>query len=94
MTIIEPAARTLETRPGGGRTPAPQAVRRWDRLPYVVSRLFFVAAAILALQALFPAIPLFGTLVDAMSTLFVPIDSGTIGFAAFAVILEIGRAHV
>ncbi|MCW2802323.1 MAG: lysine--tRNA ligase [Propionibacteriaceae bacterium] len=84
MTTTKTVATSVATQPVPA---AARAEHRWAKLPYLVSRLFFVAAVALVLQAVFPAVPLFGGLVDVISTVFVPIDSGTIGFAAFAVIL-------
>ena len=57
------------------------------KLPYLVSRLFFVAAAVLVAQALLPGVFWISSVVDAYSTLFVPIDGGTVGFAVFLLIL-------
>ena len=57
------------------------------KLPYLVSRLFFVAAIILLIQALFPALFWWGSVVDLYSTVFIPIDGSSVGAAAFLLIL-------
>ncbi|MBA8796085.1 lysyl-tRNA synthetase class 2 [Friedmanniella endophytica] len=66
------------------RTAPPGRIRR---LPYLASRIYFLAAAILVLQALFPGVFWFGRAADVYSTIFIPIDSSGIGLAAFAIIL-------
>jgi lysyl-tRNA synthetase, class II len=63
---------------------------RMQKLPYLISRVFFLAAIILFAQALFPNVFWIGTLVDAYSTVFVPIDGGSIALAA--VMLVVGAA--
>ena len=60
------------------------------KLPYLISRMFFLGAIILAAQALFPNVFWIGTLVDAYSTVFLPIDGGSVGVAA--VMLVVGAA--
>lgn len=57
------------------------------QLPYLVSRLFFLSALILTAESLLPGVEWITSAVDAYSTLFVPIDGGTIGFAVFLLIL-------
>ncbi len=52
-----------------------------------MSRLYFLAALILVLQALFPAVSWFGRSADVYSTLLIPIDSSGLGLAAFTLIL-------
>jgi lysyl-tRNA synthetase class 2 len=77
-------------------TPTPlrrPAKRRMPKLPYLVSRLFFLAAIILVVQAMFPASIWFGIAVDLYSTLFVPIDGGSIGIAALFLILGAGLSR-
>ncbi|MGI8458890.1 MAG: bifunctional lysylphosphatidylglycerol synthetase/lysine--tRNA ligase LysX [Propionibacteriaceae bacterium] len=58
-----------------------------------MSRLFFLAAAILVAQALFPAVAWFGLAADIFSTLVFPIDSFGVGLAAFAVLLGLALAR-
>ena len=57
------------------------------KLPYLVSRLFFLAAALLVAESLLPGVFWLSAVVDGYSTLFFPIDGGTIGFAIFLLIL-------
>ena len=57
------------------------------KLPYLVSRLFFLATIILLAQALLPNVFWIGSLVDAYSTVFLPIDGGSIGLAALLLIV-------
>ena len=72
----------------------PNAVmRRMPRLPFLVSRLFFGAAVVLIFQAIFPNVAWISSLVDAYSTIFIPIDGGTIGFAIFVLILGAALAR-
>ncbi len=89
---------TTETVPVPGLAPADQlsradrvaaapARRRLPKLPYVVSRLFFLGAAVLALQALAPGVLWTGVVVDAYSTVVLPVDGGTLGFAIFLAIV-------
>lgn len=61
--------------------------RRLRQLPWIASRLYFLASVILVLQALFPAVSWFGRSADVYSTLFIPIDSSGLGLAAFTLIL-------
>ncbi len=63
------------------------------RLPLLVSRLFFGGALVLIVQAIFPNVPWILSVVDAYSTLFIPIDGGTIGFAIFLSILGAALAR-
>ena len=63
------------------------------RLPLLVSRLFFGGALVLTVQAIFPNVPWILSVVDAYSTLFIPIDGGTIGFAIFLLILGAALAR-
>ena len=63
------------------------------RLPLLVSRLFFGGALVLIVQAIFPNVPWILSVVDAYSTLFIPIDGGTIGFAIFLLILGAALAR-
>ncbi len=73
--------------------PAPRArrierpERRLPKLPYVVSRLFFVGAIVLTLQALLPGVVWTGVVVDAYSTVVLPVDGGTLGYAVLLAIL-------
>ncbi|WP_375424221.1 bifunctional lysylphosphatidylglycerol synthetase/lysine--tRNA ligase LysX [uncultured Friedmanniella sp.] len=53
----------------------------------MVSRLFFVGAAVLALQALAPGVFWTGVVVDVYSTVVLPVDGGTLGFAIFLAII-------
>ena len=69
------------------------ATRRMPRLPLLVSRLFFGGALVLIVQAIFPNVPWILSVVDAYSTLFIPIDGGTIGFAIFLLILGAALAR-
>jgi lysyl-tRNA synthetase class 2 len=57
------------------------------RLPVLVSRLFFVAGVVLILETAFPGVAWVGALVDVCSTLFFPIDEGSIGFGVFLLLL-------
>ena len=66
---------------------------RFRRLPYAVSRLFFVGAFLLLLQALLPFVFWLGPIVDVYSTVFVPIDGGSVGFAALLLVLGAGLAR-
>ena len=61
--------------------------RRFPKLPFLVSRLFFIGAIVLIAQALLPGVYWISSVVDAYSTVFIPIDGGTIGFAIFLIIL-------
>ena len=57
------------------------------RLPLLVSRLFFVAGVVLILETAFPGVAWVGALVDLCSTLFFPVDEGSIGFGIFLLLL-------
>ncbi len=57
------------------------------RLPFVISRLMFVGALLLLLQGLLPAAFWLGPIVDFYSTVFIPIDSGSVAIAAFLLVL-------
>ena len=61
--------------------------RRFPKLPFLVSRLFFVGAIVLVAEALLPGVYWISSVVDAYSTVFIPIDGGTVGFAIFLIIL-------
>jgi lysyl-tRNA synthetase class 2 len=63
------------------------------RLPFLVSRLFFGAALLLIAAAIFPNVFWITSLVDAYSTIFIPIDGGTIGFAILLLILGAALAR-
>ncbi len=63
------------------------------RLPYVISRLMFVGAFLLLLQGLLPAAFWLGPIVDFYSTLFIPIDSGSVAIAAFLLVLGAALAR-
>ncbi|SDT16712.1 lysyl-tRNA synthetase, class II [Microlunatus soli] len=63
---------------------------RFPRLPYIASRFLYVAAAILILQVVFPAVPLFRLLARVYSTLLLPIDSVGLGSAVFLLIIASG----
>ena len=52
-----------------------------------------VGALVLTVQAIFPNVPWILSVVDAYSTLFIPIDGGTIGFAIFLLILGAALAR-
>jgi lysyl-tRNA synthetase, class II len=62
-------------------------------LPRLVSRLFFAAGLLLILEAALPGVAWIEVLVDLYSTAFVPIDSGTIGFAVFLLLLGAALAR-
>jgi lysyl-tRNA synthetase class 2 len=81
---------TITATPPSAVAAAPNrrpVARRMPKLPYLVSRLFFLAAFILVVQALLPGIFWWGDVVDLYSTLFIPIDGSSVGAAAFLVIL-------
>ncbi|MCW2810671.1 MAG: Lysyl-tRNA synthetase, partial [Friedmanniella sp.] len=63
------------------------------KLPYLVSRLFFVAAVLLIVESLLPQVSWLSAAVDGYSTLFVPIDGGTVGFGVFLLILGAALAR-
>ncbi len=73
--------------PAGPRPDAAPPRRRFPKLPTLVSRIFFVGAVVLAAESLLPQVSWIGSAVDLFSTVFFPIDGGTIGFAVFLVIL-------
>ncbi len=83
--------------PGLAPAPPPERtrrpVRRWSRLPFVISRLLVLGALVLGLQALAPGVAWTDLLVDAYSTLVLPVDGGTVGFAIFLLILGSGLAR-
>jgi lysyl-tRNA synthetase class 2 len=66
--------------------PAPPG-RRLRRLPYLISRLFFLGAFLLLLQGLLPAVTWLGPIVDLYSTVFIPIDGGSVAVAVFLLVL-------
>lgn len=76
------------------RTPAVRRRKvlpsRSPRLPYITSRFLYAAAAILILQVVFPAVPLFRLLARAYSTLLLPIDSVGLGSGVFLLIIAAG----
>ena len=77
MAVIQTrAAVTAASASGVTARSGPQPTR-FRRLPYLVSRLFFVGALLLLLQALFPFVFWLGPIVDVYSTVFVPIDGGS-----------------
>ena len=63
------------------------------RLPVLVSRLFFAAGFLLIVETLFPGVGWIGFLVDVASTLFFPIDEGSIGFGVFLLLLGAALAR-
>ena len=91
MNVSTTATAADVMRQAPGRTvPGPrrrQVARRFPKLPFLVSRLFFGGAIVLVAQALLPGVYWISSVVDAYSTVFVPIDGGTVGFAVFMVIL-------
>ncbi len=62
-------------------------VRRMPKLPDLVERLLLGAALVLIAQSVFPGAYWIASVVDLYSTVFFPIDGGTIGFAVFLFIL-------
>ncbi|MGI3783003.1 MAG: hypothetical protein ACRYG2_19755, partial [Janthinobacterium lividum] len=85
VDVAPPAERP---RPERRRTPP-----RMPRLPVLVSRLFFVAGVLLILETLFPGVAWVGFLVDVCSTVFFPIDEGSIGFGVFLLLLGAALAR-
>ncbi len=85
-TVSEPSRPVAPSR-AGHEARRRHVVRRFPKLPVLISRLFFGGAIVLAAQALLPGVFWISSVVDAYSTFFVPIDGGTIGFAVFLVIL-------
>ncbi|MET1008273.1 MAG: hypothetical protein ABWX96_22190, partial [Propionibacteriaceae bacterium] len=80
--------------PTAAHLPTRQPVEhRMPKLPYLVSRLFFLAAAILVVQTLLPGLFWWGSVVDFFSTIFIPIDGSSVGAAAFLVILGAALAR-
>ncbi|GAA3608426.1 bifunctional lysylphosphatidylglycerol synthetase/lysine--tRNA ligase LysX [Microlunatus ginsengisoli] len=80
----------------GGIAVEPWQARRpagFRRLPYLLSRLFFLGAALVLLQSLFPLAFWLGPIVDFYSTVFVPIDAGSVAFAVFLLVLGAGLAR-
>ncbi|MGI3786766.1 MAG: phosphatidylglycerol lysyltransferase domain-containing protein, partial [Janthinobacterium lividum] len=63
------------------------------RLPVLVSRLFFVAGVLVVLDRASPGGGGVGFLVDVCSTLFFPIDGGSIGFGVFLLLLGAALAR-
>jgi lysyl-tRNA synthetase class 2 len=63
------------------------------KLPYLTSRLFFLAGAILVVQALLPGVSWWGSVVDLYSTVFIPIDGSSVGAAAFLLIVGAALAR-
>ncbi|GAA3569740.1 bifunctional lysylphosphatidylglycerol synthetase/lysine--tRNA ligase LysX [Microlunatus spumicola] len=63
------------------------------RLPVLVSRLFFLAGVVLILETAFPGVGWVGALVDLCSTLFFPVDEGSIGFGIFLLLLGAALAR-
>ena len=63
------------------------------RLPTLVSRLFFVAGLVLLLETAFPGVGWVGALVDVWSTLFFPVDEGSIGLGVFLLLLGAALAR-
>jgi lysyl-tRNA synthetase, class II len=85
---------TRSLRPVDAARGRPKVITpRMPRLPFLVSRLYFGAAVVLLLQAVFPSVNWIASLVDAYSTIFIPIDGGTIGFAIFLLILGAALAR-
>ncbi|MFL6028025.1 MAG: bifunctional lysylphosphatidylglycerol synthetase/lysine--tRNA ligase LysX [Friedmanniella sp.] len=87
-------------RPGHGRPArrSPQSQRRRGRysmptLPYLVSRLFFIGAVVLVLQTLAPGVAWTDAAVDVYSTVALPVDGGTIGYAIFLAMIAAGLAR-
>lgn len=70
-----------------------RGTRRMPKLPYVVSRVFFVLAGLMVAEELFPSSGWLGILVDGASTLFLPIDDGDLGLAVVALIVGAGLAR-
>lgn len=66
---------------------------RFPQLPYIASRLLYVGAVLLLLEALFPAAALFARSVEVYSSVLLPIDSAGLGTAAFLVILGAGLSR-
>lgn len=62
-------------------------------LPFVTSRLFFLAAVLLILQTLIPRLPGLDAALDLYSTVFLPIEDGTVGVAVFAIIVGAALAR-
>jgi lysyl-tRNA synthetase class 2 len=58
-----------------------------SKLPYVVSRIFFLGAVVLVLQTFAPGVTWTEAAVDAYSTAVLPVDGGTIGYGIFLVIV-------
>ncbi len=77
-----------DRRPARGRD-AP----RMPRLPVLVSRLFFLAGVVLILETAFPGVGWVGAVVDLCSTLFFPVDGGSIGFGVFLLLLGAALAR-
>ena len=65
--------------PASGPARKQKASRRLPKLPRFVARLCFVAAFLLLLHVIFPGVFWLSVLVDLYSTIFVPIDGGSLG---------------
>ncbi len=83
VDVVTPTEGRTEGRRGEGRPSVP----RMPRLPVLVSRLFFVAGVVLIAETAFPGVAWVGALVDVCSTLFFPVDEGSIGFGVFLLLL-------
>ncbi len=57
------------------------------RLPYLVSRVLFVGAILILLRGLLPTVSWLGPIVDLYSTVFIPIDGGSIAVSVFLLVL-------
>ncbi|HEY0238971.1 MAG TPA: bifunctional lysylphosphatidylglycerol synthetase/lysine--tRNA ligase LysX, partial [Friedmanniella sp.] len=91
---VDPAAEVdVAPATGGRRRDSPRVAPRMPRLPVLVSRLFFVAGVVLILETAFPGVGWVGALVDLCSTLFFPIDGGSIGFGIFLLLLGAALAR-
>ena len=71
----------------------PHPMPRMPRFPALVSRLFFVAGVVLLLETAFPGVGWVGFLVDVCSTLFFPVDEGSIGLGVFLLLLGAALAR-
>ena len=81
-TEVEEDGSSVVPAPAAG--PAEKPVRRFPKLPWLASRLCFAAGSLLPLHVVFRGVSWLTWLVDAYSTIFFPIDAGSIGLVAFS----------
>ena len=90
MTSTRPALELEQERRQVAPKRSAAEPRAFPRLPYIASRVLYLAAAILILQVLFPTLLLFRWLARAYSTFLLPIDSVGLGSGVFLLIIAAG----